>query len=136
MKVRIGTYRCSALIMALGLVVLALPAMAQQGPQPGPQPGGFGGPGMGGPGMGPGMMGPGMMGPMGPPMPMSPPVTMMVVDGVVYIACNGTLTAYKAKTLKLLGQATYWTPPQPPGMPMGPGGNRGPQPAGPPPFAP
>ena len=67
---------------------------------------------------------------------------MMVVDGVVYVACNGVLTAYEAKTLKQLGQATFWTAPQMPmggmgpGGQMGPGGNRGQQPGGPPPAAP
>ena len=107
-----------ALVVLCALMVLAWPAMAQPGPPPG-GPGGFGGPGM--------------MMPM-PPMPMSPPVTMMIADGVVYVACNGVLTAYEAKTLKQLGQATYWQAPPPPQFP-GPGGPP-PPPAGPPPAAP
>jgi len=116
------TARLLTVVIAVGLLALALPALAQGGPPPGGG-GGFGGPGMGGP-----------MGP--PPMPTGPSVTMVVSDGVIYVACDGTLTAYEAKTLKPLAQVTYWERPQPPDGPMGPGGNRGGQPAGPPPAAP
>jgi len=87
-----------------------------------------------GPPMGPPMF---MMGPgMGMPGPGSPPVTMLVSDGVLYLACNGKLTAYDARTLKALAEVTYWQPPQPPQMPGMPGGPPGPPPGGPPPAAP
>ena len=90
----------------------------------------FGQPGMGGPPMGPGMgggmmgmggpgMGGGMMGGMGA---MHAPV-MMVVDGIVYIAYGGKLTAFDAKTLDKIAEATYQEPPMPRGMmPGGAGG--------------
>lgn len=65
-------------------------------------------------------------------MPMSPPATVIVQDGVVYVACNGKLTAYEAKTLAVLAEVTYWTPPA---MPMGMMGVQA-RPAGPPPAAP
>jgi hypothetical protein len=35
----------------------------------------------------------------------------------VYVACDGKLTAYEAKTLKKLGEATFWKPPTPPEPP-------------------
>jgi len=92
-----------AVMVALGLLVLAvLHAVAQPGP---------GGPPFGGPPGGP----PGIMGPMPPP-PMPTPV-VVVADGVVYVACAGKITAFEARTLKKLGEATYWEPPAPPKQP-------------------
>jgi hypothetical protein len=128
--------RNMSLILVVAVIVFglsAMPALAQDGPPPPPPGGGPGGPPM----MGPGMPGMGMMMGMPPFMQGAPQVTMMIVDGVVYLACDGKLTAYDYKTLKVLAQVTYWEapkfPPGMPGMPMGPGGG-GPQ--GPPPAAP
>lgn len=64
-------------------------------------------------GAGPGMMGPrrGMGMGAGRMFANRAPVAVVVVaDGVVYVACDGRLTAFDAKTLKKLGQATYWRP--------------------------
>jgi len=65
----------------------------------------------GGPGGGMGM---GMGMPFGMPMtgfgqPSVAPV-MMIVDGVLYIAYDGKVTAFEAKTLTKLAEATYWEP--------------------------
>jgi len=38
---------------------------------------------------------------------------MLVADGVVYVACDGRLMAFEAKTLKKLGEAIYWRAPAP-----------------------
>ena len=97
------------------------PGAPPAAPAPGAQPpGGAGMPagpmGMPGPGMQPGMgmpggmgMGMGMMGmPMMQPAPAAP--LMMIVDGVVYIAYDGTVTAFEAKTLNKLGEGTYGPP--------------------------
>lgn len=97
-----------AVLLVAGML-MALPALSQQGPpQGGP---GFGPPMMGGPGMGGPMMG-------GPPG--GPQATMIVADGVLYVACDGKVIAFEAKTLKKLAEATYWTAPKRPAQ--GPGG--------------
>jgi outer membrane protein assembly factor BamB len=49
-----------------------------------------------------------------PGWPPAPTPVVVVADGVVYVACDGVLTAFEAKTLKPLGSATYWTRPEPP----------------------
>ena len=103
----------SWMVLAVGLIavlvlvgVATLPALRHQGPPGGPGAGGPGRPG-GGP-MGPG---PRMGGPKGPPPPPpSPPTTMLAADGVLYVACDGKLTAFEAKTLKKLTEATYAEP--------------------------
>lgn len=99
----------------------------QGGMQPGgPMPpwAGQGGPGMG-MGMGMGMPPFGGQGMMGLAMRPSVPPVMMVVDGIVYIAFEGKLTAFDAKTLERIAEATYWERPergpQPGGGPVGPG---------------
>lgn len=116
------------LVVIAGIAALLVCAVAGVCQDPGPPPGGpppgmgqAGGTGiMGGPMMG-GMMGGPMMGMMGPPM--TPSVTVVVADGVVYVACDGELFAFEATTLRKLGQATYWERPRPPmGGPGGPGG--------------
>jgi len=91
----------TALALTLLLIVAAVWHVAAQ-PQPGPPQGGGGFPG------GPMMFGP----PMGFQMP-APMAVVVVADGVVYVACDGKLTAYEAKTLKPLGEATYWERPEP-----------------------
>jgi outer membrane protein assembly factor BamB len=92
----------TTLVLGLALIVVAVWHVAAQ-PQIGPPQGGF-----------PGGPMP-MMGPMGPP---PAPVPVVVVgDGVVYVACDGKLTAFEAKTLKKLGEATYWERPEPPKRP-------------------
>jgi hypothetical protein len=35
---------------------------------------------------------------------------MLAADGVLYVACDGKLTAFEAKTLKKLTEATYAEP--------------------------
>jgi hypothetical protein len=93
-----------------------MPPGGMNGPGGPGVPGGMGMPGMGGgmPGMGMGMPGmgmgmPGMGGGMPnmqfPPQQFAP--VMMIVDGVVYVAFDGRLTAFEAKTLKKLGEAVY-----------------------------
>jgi len=71
-----------------------------------------------------------MMGPhgpgFGPPPPPTPTPVVVLGDGVVYVACDGKLMAFEAKTLKKLGEATYWERPArpegpPAGRPAGPG---------------
>jgi len=52
---------------------------------------------------------PGMMGPGWPP---APAAVVVVEDGVVYVACDGTLKAFGAKTLEPLGEAIYWERPE------------------------
>jgi hypothetical protein len=59
------------------------------------------------------------------PMPMMPPPTptpvVVLGDGVVYVACDGKLIAFEAKTLRKLAEATYWErPARPEGPPPGP----------------
>ena len=116
--------------VVIGLICLvAIPGVCQP-PGEGAGPMMPGGP-AGDMGMG-GMMGPmaGMMGPMMGmmrPQPTPPAPVMMISDGVVYIAFNGKLTAFDAKTLQKIAEATYWEPPQPPmGPPRGPGPPMGP----------
>ncbi len=46
-------------------------------------------------------------------MPSVPPV-MVVADGIVYVAFEGKLTAFNAKTLEKIAEATYWKPPKAP----------------------
>jgi hypothetical protein len=73
--------------------------------------------------MGPGMgMGRGMLGPgMGMGMPQPPPQPVVVVaDGVVYVAFEGRIMAFEAKTLHKLSEANYAEPRG--GMRRGPGG--------------
>jgi hypothetical protein len=102
--------------------------------QPGQMPGmgmGMPGQGMGMPGQGMGMMpfgmNPMMMGGMGRTPAAVPPV-MLINDGIIYIAYDGKLSAFDAKTLERIGEAIYWERaerqgPQPggPGMPGAPG---------------
>jgi hypothetical protein len=64
-------------------------------------------------GMGRGMMGPGMGMPPTPPQPV-----VVVADGVVYVAFDGKIMAFEAKTLHKLSEATYS---ERPGMRRGPG---------------
>jgi outer membrane protein assembly factor BamB len=54
-----------------------------------------------------------MMGPMGAP----PSPVVVIGDGVVYVAFDGKITAFEAKTLKKLAEATYWERPEPPKRP-------------------
>ena len=110
MKKTVWFTTAAVLVVALAL---AIPALCQPG-----GPGGPGGPMMGGPG------GPGG-GPMGPPP--GPQVTLLAADGAIYLACDGKLFAYEAKTLKKLAEATFWTAPKRPDKPAGqqPGGNAG-----------
>ena len=83
--------------LAVGLILLAaLHVVAQPGPGGGAPGGGF----------------PGMM--MMPGWPPAPTPVVLVDDGVVYVACDGVLTAFEAKTLKPLGSAVYWTRPEAP----------------------
>lgn len=85
-------------LIAIGLVLgVVLHALAQQGGAR-PPAGGF--PGGGFPAMMPGFMMP------------APMAVMVAEDGVIYVACDGTLTAFEAKTLKPLGAVTYWTRPE------------------------
>jgi hypothetical protein len=84
-------------VLALVVVgVVAIPALSQQGPLAGdeqPLPGAYAGvPGD-------------MSGP--PPAQRMSSATMVVADGVVYVACAGKLSAYEAKTLRKLGETTY-----------------------------
>lgn len=71
--------------------------------------------------------------------PSAPTPVMLVVDGVLYIACDGKVFAFEAKTLKKLAEATYLEPRQrgqgPRGGRQGQGGGNDNQ-AGPPPPPP
>ena len=87
-----------ALLLTAGLHALSQPNLGGGG--------GFGG-------GGPMMMGPGGPPPFGGP-PGGPTPVVVVSDGVVYVACDGKLIAFEAKTLKKLAEATYWERPQPP----------------------
>jgi outer membrane protein assembly factor BamB len=100
----------TACALAVLLIVAGVWHVAAQ-PQGGPPQGGMGGfPG----GMGGFPGGPPMMGPMMMPAPMA---VVVVGDGVVYVACDGKLTAFDAKTLEKLAEATYWERPEPPQRP-------------------
>jgi hypothetical protein len=90
----------AALVVVLVLVGV-IHALAQPGP--GGMPPGGGPPGGGFGGM---MMMPGW--------PPAPQAVVVVQDGVVYVACDGVLNAFEAKTLKPLGQAVYWERPEAP----------------------
>ena len=92
-----------AVAIALVLAVAgAWHVIAQPAPGGGPPGGGgFGGGGFGG-----------MM--MMPGWPPAPTPVVVVDDGVVYVACDGNLTAFEAKTLKPLGSAVYWQRPEQP----------------------
>ena len=90
----------AATLAALLIVTAVWHVVAQ--PAPGGGPPGAGGPGGGFPGM---MMMPGW--------PPAPTPVVVVSDGVVYVACDGKLTAFEAKTLKPLGEAIYWERPAP-----------------------
>jgi outer membrane protein assembly factor BamB len=80
--------------LAVGIaVVLILAAVLHVLAQPGPPGGAPGGPF-------PEMMMPGW--------PPAPTPVVVVADGVVYVACDGKLTAFEAKTLQVLGEAIYW----------------------------
>ena len=121
------------LFIVVSLVLLASVALAQPqpgGPPPGPPP--EGGPEMGMDNpmaefMGLGMLG-GLFGGGGQPQPV-----MLVADGIIYVACDGTLTAFDAKTLGKIATAVYWERPRPPMGMMGPGGPPGGFPGAPPP---
>ena len=108
MKLKLTAVACLVLV-ALGVALL--PALSQDEGPPFPGPPGQGGPG--GPG-GPMMMFP----PMGPPG--GGQVAMVVADGVVYVAAEGKVFAFEAKTLKKLAEATY--APRPPRGGPPPGG--------------
>jgi len=95
-----STLAKTALVMALGLIVVAVWHVAAQ--PPGPPQGGM-------PGPFPGGMPP-MMGPMGPP----PTPVVVLGDGVVYVAFDGKITAFQARTLEKIAEATYWERPEPP----------------------
>ena len=96
--------KLSAGIIVLLMLIAALHVLAQ--PAPGGRPPGQG-QGFGGGGMGMGM---GMM----PGWPPAPTPVMTVADGILYLACDGKLTAYDAKTLEVLGEAIYWQREAPP----------------------
>ena len=95
-----STLAKTALVLAVGLLVVAVWHVAAQ-----PQGGFPGGPMPGGP--------PPMMGPMGAP----PSPVVVIGDGVVYVAFDGKITAFEAKTLRKLAEATYWERPEPPKRP-------------------
>lgn len=78
-------------VLAVAVVVLVLATAWQvfAQPAPGGQQGGFGG-----------MMGAGWQ--------FVPQAVVVAGDGVVYVACDGTLVAYDAKTLQPLAQTVYW----------------------------
>lgn len=101
--------RTAVVALVLGLVALAawhVAAQPQGGMPQGGMPQGF-----------PGGMPP-VMGPTGPgPSPM--PVVVLG-EGMVYVACDGKLTAFNAKTLEKVAEATYWERPKPPWMERGP----------------
>jgi hypothetical protein len=88
--VKSRTIKTVAVIVLLLVVVTAWQALAQPGAGGGQPPGG------------------GFAGMMGPGWPPVPTPVVVVSDGVVYVACDGKLIAYEAKTLKLLAEATYW----------------------------
>lgn len=77
------------LAVAVVILVLATAWQVFAQPAPGGQPGGFGG-----------MMGPGWQ--------FVPQAVVVVGEGMVYVACDGTLTAYDAKTLQPMAQTHYW----------------------------
>ena len=99
-----STLAKTALVLALGLIVAAVWHVAAQ--PPGPPQGGM-------PGPFPGGMPP-MMGPMGPP----PAPVVVLGDGVVYVAFDGKITAFQARTLEKISEATYWERPEPPKRPV------------------
>lgn len=78
-------------VLAAAVVILVLATAWQvfAQPAPGGPPGGFGG-----------MMGPGWQ--------LVPQAVVVVGEGLVYVACDGTLTAYDAKTLQIASQTRYW----------------------------
>ena len=80
----------AAAIAALLVVTTVWHALAQpaQGGGP-PGAGGFGGMMMAG-------------------WPPAPTPVMVATEGIIYVACDGKLIAYDAKTLKPLGEAVYW----------------------------
>jgi len=88
--------------VAVVMLVLAAAAGSCQPGVPGQGMGGQQGQGMGQLGVG----GPGF----GMPA-MAPTVQMVVADGVLYVACEGQVMAFDAKTLEKLAEATYWHPP-------------------------
>ena len=120
MKLKFAVVACLMLV-AVGIALL--PALSQQAGPPFNGQAGQGGPGMGG-------FGP----PPGPPPGMAP-VAMAVADGTVYVAAEGKVFAFEAKSLKKLAEVTYSTMPQggPGGPPPGggPGGGQPPLPGAP-----
>ena len=116
------------LLMAVLLILVAGVAPAQQQPQfpPGPPPGGDQQMGAGNPMAG--LMALGLLGELFGGGQQPQPV-MLVADGIIYVACDGTLTAFDAKTLEKIASAVYWERPRPPMPMMGPGGPPGPPPA-------
>jgi hypothetical protein len=40
--------------------------------------------------------------------PPAPTPVVVAADGIVYLACDGVLTAYDGKTLKVLAEVVYW----------------------------
>jgi len=61
----------------------------------------------------PGQPNPGMAGMGGPPTTFvtSPSPALTTADGVVYVASEGTLSAFEARTLKKLGEVKYYKHP-------------------------
>ena len=118
MRLKLAVAVCLILV-AVGVALL--PALSQQEGPPFNGQAGQGGPGMGGPG--------GMMG-RGPGQQGGAQAAMVVADGVVYVAAEGKVFAFEAKTLKKLAEVTYSTRPQrgPGGPPGGPGGGQPPLP--------
>jgi len=107
------TVHLTVAVLTLALVALTVPAFCQpgipggadRGPGPGPQAGPAAGAPLGpGAGMGPGAR----MGAM--PAPAAPVV--VVADKVVYVAFAGKITAFEARTLKKIAEATYTEGPE------------------------
>ena len=114
MKLKLAVIACLVLV-AVGVALL--PALSQQeGP-----------PFNGQAGQGGGMMGGPMGMPPGPPPGMTP-AAMVVADGTVYVAAEGKVFAFEAKSLKKLAEVTYSTRPQGGPPPGGPGGAQPPLP--------
>lgn len=109
--------------LLLVVFLLALVSVAAAQPQPGvPLP--PGGPPLDGQNPMAGLMALGLLGGLfggG----QQPQTVMVVANGIVYVACDGTLTAFDAKTLEKIASAVYWERPQPPFPRMGPPGPPG-----------
>jgi len=80
--------------VALGLVILGILHVVAQPAGGGPPMAGFGD----------------MM--MMPGWPPAPTAVVVASGDMVYIACDGQLTAFEGKTLSPVGTVTYWTRPE------------------------